>query len=171
MGAAGEHQHQPVAAVGELIHPRAVGLELQGNRSAQRKPVPEVQVEGELGHPILAAAPADGPLHREAAAETPQRQEQTEAREQMEAQEQTTAQAQTVRRALRAEPAAVAPHHQQEVPGAPEARAAEEAPEAHLAAHRTSQVGAELARRLGNRAGRNQDSARTAPVEPEEPED
>ena len=160
MGAAGEHQHQPVAAVGELIHPRAVGLELQGNRSAQRKPVPEVQVEGELGHPILAAAPADGPLHREAAAETPQRQEQTEAREQ------TTAQAQTVRRALRAEPAAVAPHHQQEVPEAPEARAAVAAPEAHLAAHRTSPVGAELARRLGNRAGRNRDSARAEPVEP-----
>ena len=99
------------------------------------------------------------------AAETPQRQEQTEA------QERTTAQAQTVRRALRAEPAAVAPHHQQEVPGAPEARAAQAAPEAHLAVHRTSPAVAELARRSGNRAGKNQDSARTAPVRPEEPGD
>ena len=50
-------------------------------------------------------------------------------------------------------------------------RAAEAAPEAHLAAHRTSPVGAELVRRLGNRAGRNRDSARTGPVEPEEPGD
>ena len=155
-----EERAAPEVVVAAELQHQAVRLVPRGNRSARRRPeaqvpaAPGAQVEGELGHPILAAAPADGPLHREAVAETPQRQEQT------------TAQAQTVRRALRA---AVVPHHQQEVPGAPEARAAEAAPEAHLAAHRTSPVGAELARRLGNRAGRNRDSARTEPVEPVEP--
>lgn len=113
-----EERATPEVVAAELQH-QAVRLVPRGNRSPQRRPetqvpaAPGAQMEGELGHPILAVALVDGPLHR----------------------------------------------------------AAEEAPEAHLAAHRTSQVGAELARRLGNRAGRNQDSARAAPVEPEEPGD
>ena len=113
-----EERAAPEVVVAAELQHQAVRLVPRGNRSARRRPeaqvpaAPGAQVEGELGHPILAAAPADGPLHREAAA-----------------------------------------------------------PEAHLAAHRTSPVGAELARRLGNRAGRNRDSARTEPVEPVEPEE
>ena len=114
-----EERAAPEVVVAAELQHQAVRLVPRGNRSARRRPeaqvpaAPGAQVEGELGHPILAVELVDGPLHREAAA----------------------------------------------------------APEAHLAAHRTSPVGAELARRLGNRAGRNRDSARTEPVEPEEPGD
>ena len=107
-----EERAAPEVVVAAELQHQAVRLVPRGNRSARRRPeaqvpaAPGAQVEGELGHPILAVELVDGPLHR----------------------------------------------------------AAEAAPEAHLAAHRTSPVGAELARRLGNR-----DSARTEPVEPEEP--
>lgn len=130
------------AVVAQEVHLAAAG-------PAHRSGAPEAQTEEALGHPTQEVAPAAGRLHPGVVAGGHQHQQPTAAPEKTAVPEQTKALEQI------AAAGAAAPAVRPVVP-----RTSPEAAEA-----------AEPVRQWGNRAGKNQGSARSVPVAPEEPGD